>query len=265
MSTSTRLPFGQWSNKQKKIAVQVSSIIVVGLLWELVGRGLGSVLFAPLSEVLPAYVDLALNGEMFVVLWGTLRDMFIGYGLAVLFAIPVGLFMGRSVVAEKTLNPWVSALFVTSTSAMLPLLIVLFGIGLQFRIVIVWLACVFHLLLNVYHGAKGVDQRYVDVGKSFDLSPQRQFLTITLPATLPYVMAGLRMGLSRAIRGIILAETYIIVGYGGLIATYGRQSITTESVLALILTIMFLGYFLNNGLEHIQRFFFPWADTDPSL
>jgi NitT/TauT family transport system permease protein len=265
MSTSVSSPLDSLSTKRKKHVIQALSLVVVALLWELTGQALGAVLFAPLSEVIPTYIDLAVNGEMFPVLGGTLRDMLIGYGLAVLFAVPTGLVMGRSMVADKTLNPWVSAMFVTSTSALLPMLIIIFGIGLQFRIVIVWLACVWHILLNVYHGAKGVDQMYVDVGRSFDVSSPRMFLTITLPATLPYVMAGLRMGISRAIRGVILAETYIIVGYGGLIATYGRQSITTESVLALILTIMFLGFALNNGLERLQQRFIPWADTDPSM
>lgn len=257
--------FGTLSRTQKRYAVQILSILIVASVWEIVGQQLGTVLFAPLSEVIPTYIDLALSGPMIPILLGSLREMFLGYALAVAFAVPTGLVMGRVSVAEKTIEPWVSAAFVTSTSALLPVLIIFLGIGFKLRLTVVFLACVWHILLNVYHGSKGVSEEYLDVGRSFDLPQWKMFASITLPATLPFLAAGLRMGLGRALRGIILAETYILVGYGGLIGMFGNQSISTAPVLALILTIMFLGSGLTTVLEKLQERFMPWADTDPSL
>lgn len=257
--------FDNLTTPQQKWLVRAISLGLVLLLWEIAGRMLGPILFAPISMVIPTYLDLALSGPMIPTLIGSIQEMLIGYGLAVLFAVPIGLLMGRSSLAERTIEPWVSAFFVTSTSALLPLLILLVGSGFYMRITVVWLACVWHILLNIYHGAKGVDEEYLDVGRSFNVSRYKMFKSITLPATMPYVMAGLRMGLSRSLRGIILAETYILVGYGGLIGEYGNQSVTTEPVLALILTIMILGSGGATLLEKLQERFIPWADTDPSL
>jgi len=148
---------------------------------------------------------------------------------------------------------------------MLPFLLTLFGIGPTVRIIIIILACVWHILLNVYHGTKGVSKEFLDVAESFNTSKYVKYRSVVLPATLPYVMAGLRMGIARAFRGLILAETYILVGYGGLIGEFGSQSISTAPVLALILTIMFLGTFFTTGLERLQDYFLPWADADPSI
>ena len=269
MSTTNRTfvsqTVGNLSRTQKQWAVKLLSIFIVAGVWEFLGQQLGVVLFAPLSEVIPTYIDLALNGPMIPTLLGSLQEMFLGYALAVAVAVPTGLVMGRVSVVEKTIEPWVSAAFVTSTSALLPVLIIFLGIGFKLRLTVVFLACVWHILLNVYHGSKGVSEEYLDVGRSFDLPRWKMFANITLPATLPFLAAGLRMGLGRALRGIILAETYILIGYGGLIGNYGNQSISTAPVLALILTIMFLGSGLTTVLEKLQERFMPWADTDPSL
>lgn len=187
--------FSTLSRKQKRYTVQILSLILVASAWEIIGQQLGVVLFAPLSEVIPRYIDLALNGPMLPTLIGSLREMFLGYALAVAVAVPTGLVMGRVKAVEKTLDPWVSAAFVTSTSALLPVLIIFLGIGFKLRLTVVFLACVWHILINVYHGSKGVSEEYLDVGRSFDLPKWKMFANITLPATLPFLAAGLRMGL----------------------------------------------------------------------
>jgi NitT/TauT family transport system permease protein len=254
-----RTRIGEFDPRIVKPVVQVLAVVGVLLLWELIGRSLGENLFAPFSVVVTTYIELVNRGEMFALLAQSLRDMALGFGLAVVFAVPVGLLMGRNVVADKLLDPWVSAMFATSTSALLPLLIVMLGIDLPFRIAVIWLACVWHILLNVYHGAQGVDQELLDVGRSFDASSPKVFKDITLPAVLPFLVSGLRMGLTRAIRGFILAETYIRSGYGGYLMDFGQQSLSTAPVLALIINIMVLGYVLRKVLDKLQDVLAPWA------
>lgn len=242
-----------------KPVVQVGAVVGVIVLWEVVGQSLGENLFAPFSLVVETYIELLNRGQMVPLLAKSLSEMFMGFGLAVLFAVPVGLLMGRNVVMEKLLDPWVSALFATSTSALLPLLIVMIGIDLPFRLTVIWLACVWHILLNVYHGAQGVDQELLDVGRSFDASSLKIFRDVTLPAVLPFLVAGLRMGITRAIRGFILAETYIRTGYGGYLMDFGQQALSTAPVLALIINIMLLGYVLRKLLDKAQNVLAPWA------
>ena len=254
------------TDAQTKALVQISAVVLTLIAWEIVGQILGELLFAPFSVVVASYIDLATTANMYGLLISSLTDMAVGFGLAVAFAVPVGLLMGRSSVFDHILTPWVSAFFATSTSALLPLLIVLVGIDFSFRVTVIWLACVWHILLNLYHGSRGISQEMIDVGQSFDASSFKIFKDITLPAVLPFLVSGLRMGITRAIRGFILAETYIRTGYGGFIQDVGNQSLSTAPVLALILNVMIIGYVLRKLLEIAERRLAPWAaDMDTQL
>ena len=251
--------FASLTPRYKKAVVQISAVLLAIVVWELVGQSLGENLFAPFSAVVASYVELFQRGAMVDRLVQSVTEMFMGFGLAVAFAVPVGLLMGRNRAFDSIMDPWVSAFFATSTSALLPLLIVVLGIDLPFRLTIIWLACVWHILLNVYHGARGVNQELIDVGRSFDASSFKIFKDITLPALVPFLVAGLRMGITRAIRGFILAETYIRTGYGGFIMDVGNQAISTAPVLALIINIMLLGYVSRKLLDRAERWLAPWA------
>jgi NitT/TauT family transport system permease protein len=258
--------FAALPTAQKKAIVQISAVVLAIVLWEVIGQSLGENLFAPFSTVVESYVDLWERGAMVDRLVTSVTEMFMGFGLAVAFAVPVGLLMGRSRAFDSIMNPWVSAFFATSTSALLPLLIVVVGIDLPFRLAIIWLASVWHVLLNVYHGARGVNEELIDVGRSFDASSFKIFKDITLPALVPFLVAGLRMGITRAIRGFILAETYIRTGYGGFIMDVGNQAISTAPVLALIINIMLLGYVLRRFLDKAEEWLAPWAsDVNTAL
>lgn len=265
--TNTRAPdaFHRLSERNQQWVVRLITLAIALLLWEVVGQVLGNLFFAPISDVVPAYIELATEGEMFPALIETLWEMFIGFGLAVVVAIPVGLLMGRNRVIEEALSPWVSAMFVTATAALLPLFVILFGISFDFRLAIVFISCIWFILLNTHYGAKGVDQEYTDVGKSFDAGKFQSFRSIILPATLPFIFAGLRMGLIHALRGVILAQTFIEFAYGGLIAQMGKQSADTAPILALILTLMILGYGLRVLLEKTEGWLFPWSEETEAM
>lgn len=254
-----RFRFDTLNSRYQKSIVQVVAVLLAVLLWEAVGRLLGANLFAPFSQVVAAYVELMGRGAMWSRLLNSVSEMAIGFALAVAFAVPVGLLMGRNRAVDSIMDPWVSAFFATSTSALLPLLIVVLGIDITFRVTIIWLACVWHILLNLYHGARGVDQELLDVGRSFDASSFKVFKDITLPAVVPFLVAGLRMGITRAIRGFILAETYIRTGYGGFLMDMGNQAISTAPVLALIINIMLLGYVSRRLLDVAENWLAPWA------
>lgn len=257
--STLRTRFGDLPESRQRRLVQFGTLLVLAVGWEALGTLLGPVFLAPLSSVVRTYLDLLLEGPMLGLLLGTLYDMSVGLVLAVAVGVPTGFLMGRSRAGHDLFNPHVSGLLVISTSSLLPLLLVLFGLGFDLRIVVVWLASVAHVTINVYHGAAGIDSRYLDVSRSFDLPLSLQFRRVLLPATLPFVMGGLRLGLGRAIQGILLVETYTLVGYGGLIYQYGTQSVSTAPVLALILTIMALAYVGRRGLEAVERRVAPWT------
>ena len=221
----------------KRIALNLAGIVLALALWELAGRLIGAELFAPPSVALVEFLQQARQGQIFVELLGSLRQMVVGFALACAFGLPVGIAMGRSRVCDALFHPWLSMFVVTSVAALVPLFVVMFGTGFWFRVVIVFVASVWYVMLTVYQGARGVEPRFVDVGRSFGAGTLRAFWAILLPALYPYIITAMRIGLVHAIRAMVVAEMFIILGYGGLIYRAGYAP-STAPLLALLVTLM---------------------------
>jgi ABC-type nitrate/sulfonate/bicarbonate transport system permease component len=243
----------------RRVAYNLAGVAIALLLWEAIGRLMGEALFAPLSVVLVEYVKMLRDGQMLGELVGSLRQMLVGYVMACVVGLPIGVAMGRSRLLDALLHPWLSMLVVTSVASLVPLFVIVFGTGFWFRAVIVFLAAVWYVMLTIYHGARGIEPRLLDVGRSFGAPPLTRFHKIILPALYPYVVTALRIGLVHAIRAMVVAEMFIILGYGGLIyrASY---SLTTAPLLGLLLTLMIVGVAANAALQRGTRVLAPWYE-----
>jgi ABC-type nitrate/sulfonate/bicarbonate transport system permease component len=242
-----------------RLVYNIAGIVIALALWEVIGRAAGAELFAPPSVVVPEYLSLLREGQMLRELVGSLRQMIVGYAGACVVGIPLGIAMGRSRLWDAVLHPWLSMLVVTSVAALVPLFILVFGTGFWFRAAIVFTASVWYVMLTVYHGARGVEPRFIDVGRSFGASRWRAFRAVLLPALYPYVLTAMRIGLVHAIRAMVVAEMFIIVGYGGLIYRAGLAT-STAPLLALLFTLMLVGVAANALLKVGARRVAPWYE-----
>jgi ABC-type nitrate/sulfonate/bicarbonate transport system permease component len=245
--------------RSSRFALQAGAILLVLLLWEGIGRFAGENFFAAPSVVAKEYVGLLQEGTMLAELSISLRQMFVGFLLACLAGIPIGIAMGRSRVWDVILHPWVSMCVVTSVAALVPLFLLLFGSGFGFRVAIVFMASAWYIVLTAYHGARGLEPRFLDVGRSFAASRFQLFWKVMLPALYPYLITGARIGLIHAIRAMVVAEMYVIVGYGGLIHKTGLQA-STAPLLGLLLTLMVVSVLANTTLRLVGRRLAPWYD-----
>jgi len=250
-------------SRTTRLAWQAAGILLTLCLWEVIGRTMGESLLAAPSVVLGDYVTLLREGTMLAELAGSLRQMFVGFGLACLLGMPMGVAMGRSRVCDMLLHPWVSMFVVTSVAALVPLFLLLFGIGLEFRVAIVFMASVWYIVLTTYQGARGIEPRFLDVGRSFTASHLQVFRKIMLPALYPYLVTGARIGLVHAIRAMVVAEMYVIVGYGGLIHKTGLD-VSTAPLLGLLLTLMAVSLVANWLLRVVGRILAPWYEQRTS-
>jgi ABC-type nitrate/sulfonate/bicarbonate transport system permease component len=229
------------------------------LAWEAVGRLMGDALLAAPSLVAPEYLHLLRDGTMLTELVRSLRQMLVGYALACVVGLPLGIAMGRSRTCDALFHPWVSMAVVTSVASLVPLFIVVLGTGFWFRVAVVFAAAVWYITLTSYQGARGVDPRWVDVGRAFAAGRLQLFGKVLLPALYPYLITGARVGLVHAIRAMVVAEMFIIVGYGGLVYNTGLL-VSTAPLLGLLLTLMAVGMAANRALRWTGRRLAPWYE-----
>jgi ABC-type nitrate/sulfonate/bicarbonate transport system permease component len=243
----------------RKWSLRLLGIGIFLTLWEIGGRILGDALFAPLSSVIVTYPELVQEYHLFRELAGSLQQLLIGYLLGCTIGISVGIAMGRSRLADGLLQPWVSMMFATSIAALVPLFILLFGFDLAFRVAIVFMSTVWYVLLNTYHGARGVDPQLMEAARAFDATPLQIFRMVLLPALYPYILAGMRNGLAHAIRAMVIVEMYIIVGFGGVVFQTGLE-VDTAALIGTLLTIMVVGVLLTEILKALGRLTAPWYE-----
>jgi ABC-type nitrate/sulfonate/bicarbonate transport system permease component len=245
--------------KLRNTLLPLIGFAIVIAIWEIVGTRLGNSLFAPASSVLIQYLDILREGKMLSELFTSLRQMLLGFVIACLVGMPMGIAMGRSKIADTMLRPWVSIFVVTSTAALVPILIMILGTGLTLRATVVFLAAVWYIVLTTYNGAKGISPELLAVGRSFSANRHQIFWKIILPALYPYLITGARIGLIHAIRAMVMAEMFVIIGYGALINQAGME-INTSSLLGLLLTLAFVSLIANAMLSQWGKHLAPWYE-----
>jgi ABC-type nitrate/sulfonate/bicarbonate transport system permease component len=240
-----------------RLSLRLTGLVLFLLIWELVGRHLGDALMAPPSAVARELLALAQDAEARATIWQSIAPALVGFAIACVVGMPVGVMMGRSAILNGLLHPWVSTFVVTSVAAIVPILILLIGTGWWFVVAVVVLSSVWYITLTTYQGAARIDRRWLDVGRSFGASRMRSFQTIMLPALFPYLLAGARIGLTHAIRSMVLAQLFIVSGIGGLLNEAGMD-VSTARLLALLVVIMAIGLIASHGLGRVADWLAPW-------
>jgi NitT/TauT family transport system permease protein len=166
--------------------------------------------------------------------------------------------MGRFRAVEHFLDLYVNALMSAPTTAFVPVLILWFGLGVQSRIAVVFLFAVFVIIINTMTGVKQVDRVFVEMARSFGAREREVFFKILLPAAMPAIMAGVRIGMGRAVKGMVTAEMLLtLTGIGGMIMQYG-SSFATDSLFAIILTILMVAMITMKLVQWVDRWLTGW-------
>jgi NitT/TauT family transport system permease protein len=234
------------------------SILSLALLWEIAGRTMESSLIPPLSQICAAWWKLLSSGKLLANLTLSLTTLVIGFGLAVLFGIVLGLLMGRFRAVEYFFDLYVNALMSAPTTAFVPVLILWFGLGVESRIAVVFLFAVFVIIVNTMTGVKQVDTVLVEMARSFGAREREIFFKIMVPAALPAIMAGLRLGIGRAVKGMVTGEMLLtLTGIGAMIMQYG-SAFATDALFAVILTILMVALVTMKAVQWLDRRLTGW-------
>jgi ABC-type nitrate/sulfonate/bicarbonate transport system permease component len=238
------------------------SIALVLLAWEFLGRGINPLFMSYPSAIVRAGAAMIASGELIGAVASSLRTLVVGFVTASVVGIASGLLIGRYRVVDAATDWLVNALYATPLIAIIPLVILWFGLGDSAKLFIVTILAVFPVLINTAAGVRNVPRSLLDVGAAFAASERQVFLKIILPAVVPYIMTGLRLGIGRAIIGMVAAEFFTaITGLGALIVKYGNQY-DTASMFVPILVLMFLGVVLTALVRRVEDMFAPWRAHD---
>ena len=181
--------------------ITVASVTILLIVWEIFGRRINPVFGSYPSAIAVAFWELAVTGQLWSALYDSLRPFVLGYALAILIGVPLGLFIGGFRAAEAALGIYVTAGYAMPLVALVPLLILWLGLGFAVKVAVIFLMALFPICINTWLGVIAVPKTLIEVGKSF-VAPDTVILRrIILPATLPYIMAGIRLAVGRAVVG----------------------------------------------------------------
>ncbi len=244
------------------LAWRSAAIALFLLLWEFGPKylldGQTRVFLPPLHEDLQAGWRLVQNGQLQADLRASLTRSVIGFGLAVLTAIPVGLLVAWYRPVESFLNPLLEIFRNTAALALLPVFILLLGIGETSKISIVAYASFFPILLNTVSGVKTVDPLLVRAARTLGLSRFALFTKVILPSAVPTIFTGIRMAGSSAILVLIAAEMVGAKAGLGFEIVNAQSSFQIQDMYAAILTTSVLGVGVNYGFVRLERHFSRW-------
>jgi NitT/TauT family transport system permease protein len=245
-------------NKWVQRAIVWGALLV---LYELAAIAAGEFYLPRIGEIISGFGKLVDDGRLPTVAQ-SLEHLLVGFLIAAAVGIPIGVAMGRSFVVDQVIGMYVRGLFVTSLAAVLPLLIIIFGVSFRFRIVVVFLFSVFFIIVNTAAGARAVPRELLTTAEAYCISPLRRFVTVVLPSSLPYIVVGLRLGIANAFTGMVLAELWVSRGTGAVLEGLGRNR-DLGPFFAMVLFITLLAALAAWGIRALERRLMPWTREVP--
>lgn len=202
----------------------LASLLFWALVWEIVGQLHLVFLFPPLSAVLLEIGEVASSQTFIDAAWLTVESFFEGMALSIAVGVPLGLLMGRSDTADKLLGMWVNVFVSAPLSALVPVIMILFGLGQATIVVTVFMFAVWIIALDTRAGVRDVSPSLLAMASSFGATRWQMLVKVTLLAAMPEILAGIRIGVVRGVKGVVIGQLLVsIVGLGELFELYSRN------------------------------------------
>jgi NitT/TauT family transport system permease protein len=245
----------QWIN----LAIRLVSLAIVLAAWEVGARHVDPVLFTSPSKIAVAAYGMVLSGELWTYLWPSLVVLAMGFALAVVFGIAVGLLLARFWVLDVALNVYITFLYSIPSVALVPLIVLWAGFDTMAKVIILFLFAFFPVVINTYQGVKSVDPKLLEVGRAFRCSERQLWTNIVLPAALPFIVTGLRLALGRGLIGMVLADLYTAISGIGYLIVRTASTYQVDKMFVPIVTLGLLGVTLTALLRLVEKYVAPWT------
>ena len=243
------------------LAIRLVSVAVFLTLWEMTGRGIDPVLFTTPSAVAVAAVEMIRSGELWTYLYPSLVVLLYGFTLAVVFGIGIGLLLARYWVLDVALSVYITFLYSIPSVALVPLIVLWAGYEQTAKVIILFLFAFFPMVINTYQGVKAVDPKLIEVGRAFRCNEGQLWANIVIPASLPFIVTGLRLALGRGLIGMVLADLYTALSGIGYLIARTAATYQVNRMFVPIVTLGLLGVTLTALLRLIEKQVAPWTNV----
>jgi NitT/TauT family transport system permease protein len=241
---------------------EATASITFGLvLWEVISRYVvaNSLFLAAPSQIVGALITLARTGELWRHVGISAAEFALGYVIASVLGILLGLAMAGNETAKRALQPWISGLYATPTIALAPLFILWLGIGIWSKVLVVITLVLFPVTINTEVGLRTTSERLVEMLRSFGATPQQIFFKVSLPSALPFILAGLKLGIGRGLIAVVVAEIFgSRAGLGQLISA-SSDAFNMPNLFAGVVVLAGAGIAMTAGFSWLERRLVPWT------
>jgi NitT/TauT family transport system permease protein len=230
-------------------------------LWEFFSRVVvaNALFLAAPTQILGAIYRLAVGGQLGPHIAISSAEFAIGYAIASLLGIVLGFVMASSELGKKILQPWIAGLYATPTIALAPLFLLWFGVGIWSKVLVVIFLVVFPVTINTEAGLRTTSARLIEMLHSFGASPRQVFFKLSLPSAMPFILAGLKLGIGRGLIAVVVAELFgSRAGLGRLIGQ-SSDAFNMPELFAGVVVLAVAGIVMTAGFTRIERVLVPWT------
>ncbi len=248
-------------SKFAALRLRLGSLVAGLFIWHFVANVVindTAILVSPLVVLGKAYEMLVTTGELYPHLFSSSQIFFYGFILAIIVGVPLGFIMALSPMVRDYVNPWMTTLYTAPRIAFAPVLLLWFGIGAGSKIAIVFLGCVFPVLINSYYGMRVVNREYVELARSYRLDRRALFVKILLPASIPFIMAGIRLAIGRGLTGVAIAEWFGASEGLGYLVFFAGQTLNVPTLFVGVAAFAVLGIIGFEMVRRVELLITPW-------
>ena len=239
----------------------VLSVLGGLLFWELVSRLLvaNALFLAAPSQIVYAIYQLTLTGELGRHIYISSIEFVIGYVIAAVIGIALGFGMANNARFKQAMQPWISGFYATPTIALAPLFILWLGIGIWSKVLVVIFLVLFPVTINTEAGLRTTSERLIEMLKSFGASRSQIFFKVSLPSALPFILAGLKLGIGRGLIGVVVAELFGSRAGLGRLISQSADAFNMPELFAGVIVLAVAGIAMTAGFGWLEKRLVPWT------
>ena len=252
----------QLARRERTIAwvIRLGTFGAFVTLWQWFANGTDNPLLASFTETVEGFIDVTfVTGDLWAPLWRSNQAMILGYLAAIVTAIPLGLAAGRSALLDRMADPWVAIFVAVPIAPLIPIVIVALGLGLTARSVIVFFFAFVFMAVNTRAGVRQVDPALPEMAKSFGANEGDVWRYVIVPGSQPAIFAGLRIGLGRAIAGMVIVELLLVATGVGRLLLSASGRFDGSRMFGIVAAIVLESLLLLAAMRVVERRMAPWA------